>query len=160
MVAWRGPQINTFHNTRNTFRGYSMEHLITEIGIRSSVSRGHIDILVTSGKPRHWQEDATTIVSHQGHGLRRAQAFDPPGAGRKAYQGIRLRPATPRAGAWARPEGRRCPADSVRHVACPMHHIALRAVPTLSAGQRRADHDPGEKCGLEPRPALRPGTRP
>ena len=30
-----------------------------------------------------------------------------------------------------------------------MHHIALRAVPTLSAGQRRADHDPGEKYGLE-----------
>ena len=25
---------------------------------------------------------------------------------------------------------------------------ALRAVPTLSAGQRRADHDLGEKCGL------------
>ena len=29
-----------------------------------------------------------------------------------------------------------------------MPHIALRAVPTLSAGQRRADHDLGEKCGL------------
>ena len=29
-----------------------------------------------------------------------------------------------------------------------MPHIALRPVPTLSAGQRRADHDLGEKCGL------------
>ena len=87
-------------------------------------------------------------ISHQGHGLRRVQAFDPQGAGRKAYRGIRSRPATPRADAWARPEGRRCPADSVRHAACPMHRIALRAVPALSAGQRRADHDRGEKCGL------------
>ena len=29
-----------------------------------------------------------------------------------------------------------------------MPHIALRASPTLSAGQRRAGHDHGEKCGL------------
>ena len=51
--------------------------------------------------------------SHQGHGLRRAgrarsarctQAFDPPGAGRKAYQGIRLRPASRRR--------RACPRDA------------------------------------------------
>ena len=32
-----------------------------------------------------------------------------------------------------------------------MHRIALRAVPALSAGERRADHDRGEKAGLEPR---------
>ena len=31
---------------------------------------------------------------------------------------------------------------------CP--RIALHAVPTLSGGQRRADHEPGEKCGLNP----------
>ena len=62
--------------------------------------------------------------------------------------GIRLRPATPRAGAWARPEGRRSPADMLRRCACPMSHIALRASPCLSAGQRRADHDLGENCGL------------
>ena len=37
-----------------------------------------------------------------------------------------------------------------------MPHIALRAVPTLSPGQRRADHDPGEKCGA--RPASAAGT--
>ena len=92
-------------------------------------------------------------ISHHGHGLRRPQAFDPQGAGRKAYRGIRLRPATPQAGAWGRPEGRRSPADSVRRSACPMHHIALRASPTLSAGERRADHDHGEKCGLGGEPA-------
>ena len=69
-------------------------------------------------------------------------------SGRKAYRGIRLRPATPRAGVWARPGGRRCPADIVRHAACPMPRIALRAVPALSAGQRRADHDIGENSGL------------
>ena len=57
-------------------------------------------------------------------------------------------PATLRAGAWARPEGRRFPADSVRQAACPMPRIALRAFPTLSAGKRRADHDHGEKAGL------------
>jgi len=97
------------------------------------------------------------MVSHYGHGLRRAQAFEPPGAGRKAYQGIRLRPAScaparveraTRASAWARPEGRRSPADSVRQAVCPMPHIALHSFPTLLAGQRRADHDRGEKCGL------------
>ena len=88
-------------------------------------------------------------ICHQGHGLRHVQALEPLGAGRKAYQGIRLRPVTTRAGAWTRPEGRRPPADSGRHGASPMHHIAVRAVPTLSAGECRADHDHGEKCGLE-----------
>ena len=39
----------------------------------------------------------------------------------------------------------RCPA-SCRRRAYPRD--ALRAVPTLSAGQRRADHDLGENCGL------------
>ena len=92
--------------------------------------------------------EESTRISHQCHGLRRTQTFDPPGAGRKAYRGIRLRPATPRAGVWARPGGRRCPADIVRHAACPMPRIALRAVPALSAGQRRADHDIGENSGL------------
>jgi len=28
-----------------------------------------------------------------------------------------------------------------------MPHIALHSFPALSAGQRRADHDRGEKCG-------------
>ena len=88
-------------------------------------------------------------ISHHGHGLRRG-VRGVARSGRKAYRGIRLRPATPRAGAWARPEGRRSPPDSVRHGASPMHHIAVRAVPTLSAGERRADLDPGENCGLEP----------
>ena len=48
-----------------------------------------------------------------------------------------------------------------------MPHIALRASPTLSAGQRRADHDPGEKCGLgkrapvaHPTDLLLPGAAP
>ena len=108
-----------------------------------------------------WRAKARGLarISHQGHGLRRFQAFDPPGADRKAYRGIRLRSAScaparveraTRAGAWARPEGRRPQADSVRHGASPMHHIAVRAVPTLSAGRRRADHDHGEQCGLAP----------
>ena len=41
---------------------------------------------------------------------------------------------------------------------CP--RIALRAAPTLTAGERRADHDPGEKCGLEPFGGRRAGPYP
>ena len=78
-------------------------------------------------------------ISHQSHGLRRFQAFDPPGAGRKAYRGIRLRPATPRAGAWARPGGRRSPARSVRQGAYPMspHRAARLSCPAGRRAPRR-----------------------
>ena len=60
------------------------------------------------------------------------------------------RPATPRAGAWARPGGRCCRAGRVRQAACPMPRIARRSFPSLPARQHRADRDPGEKCGLTP----------
>ena len=85
---------------------------------------------VTAGRAR---------ISHHGHGLRRAQAFDPLGAGRKAYRGIRLRPATPRAGAWARPKGRRSPADMVRRSTCPMslHRAARLSCPVGRTAPRR-----------------------
>ena len=39
----------------------------------------------------------------------------------------------------------RCPASRGTRAGA---HDALRAFPALSAGQRRADHDRGEKCGL------------
>ena len=86
-----------------------------------------------------------TRTSHHGHSLRRAQAFDPLGAGRKAYRGLRLRPATSRgtraerttrAGAWARPEGRRSPADSVRRdalMSSVKHEIEQRCQAPSSA---------------------------
>ena len=61
-------------------------------------------------------------ISHHGHGLRRA--------GTKSVVVLRLRPASR-----VRARGRA---------------TALRASPSLSAGQRRAGNDPGEKCGLAP----------
>ena len=69
---------------------------------------------------------------------------------------VEARDAAGRA-AWARPEGRRFPADSGRQGACPMPHIALRAFPTLSARKRRADHDHGEKAGLRRAAGVAPG---
>ena len=114
---------------------------------RSFQYHNKINLQASPGPSGHQEAPCITMVYHQSHGLHRTQAFDPPGAGRKAYRGIRLRPATPRAGAWARPEGRRSPADMLRRCACPMPHIALRASPCLSAGQHRADHDLGENCG-------------
>ena len=88
-----------------------------------------------------WAVPAFTLArtSHQGHGLRRIQAFDPLRAGRKAYRGIRLRSATTRAGAWARPEGRRSPADSVRRGAYPMspHRVARRSCSVGRTAPRR-----------------------
>jgi len=79
-------------------------------------------------------------TSHHGHGPRRAQAFDPPGAGRKAYQGIRLRPASCAPRAWNARRGRAPgrdpkggalrPTECVKPLArCP--RIALRGFPAL-----------------------------
>ena len=78
-------------------------------------------------------------ISRPCHGLRRARAFVPPGAGRRAYRAIRSRPATPRAGARARPFGRRCPADRVRRRACPMspHRATRLSCPVGRTAPRR-----------------------
>lgn len=71
----------------------------------------------------------------------------PGGAGRKAHQGIRLRPVTPRVDSRTRPEGRCSPAQGMRQAACPMPHFAVRSFPALWTGECRSDLDHGENCG-------------
>ena len=68
-------------------------------------------------------------ISHHGHGLRRIRSAR---SGPKSVA-ERLRPATPRAGVWVRPEGRRCPADSAAQTMTAMPPLTFSGSGNASA---------------------------